>query len=482
MLQACEVCVLAIALYFSAVADAQCGQSNSTGARIVGGRNATPGEFPWQVSIQMKRGNFHFCGGSIIEPDIIVTAAHCMERPNPSDIRIQAGFIDLKNPGPSVQQRDVAQIKVHEDYDPVVNDIALIRLTEPFDFAAADGLIGPVCLPSKGYNIQGNMVATGWGTTLPGGRSSSVLLAVSVPVRQDTTCSMGTFWSYEKDSMVCAGEFTKDSCQGDSGGPAVQTQNGQTVLTGIVSYGVSCGVFPGVYTRVPSYVDWISSNIASLRRDPSMFKVIAGTLRKKPPLDETAQTRQAVASVVHEDYVGRGRLSNDIAILKVDPPFDFEGSNGYIGPVCLPPDDLCIEKLTVISGYGSVRAGGPTPDELLTASVPVISDEECEKIYKEAFNNVGQPNAFDDETMYCAAERGAKDSCQGDSGGPAVQRLNGAAILTGVVSWGIGCAHEKYPGVYTEVPLYVDWIREHANVTNPSTTTTTEPASSSDSN
>ncbi|XP_064469832.1 trypsin-1-like [Ornithodoros turicata] len=226
----------------------KCGQTTSTGARIVGGRNASPGEFPWQVSIQMKNDGFHFCGGSIIAPDVVVTAAHCMQR--------QAVSFHYFN---------VAQVKVHESYEPVANDIALIKLTEPFDLAASNGFIGSVCLPTKNYEIRGNVDVTGWGSIYPEGDASPVLLDVTVPVLPDLMCSMGTFGSYEKESMICAGVPTRDSCQGDSGGPAVQRQNGSFVLAGIVSYGYSCGIFPGVYTRVASYVDWINRNVALLK-------------------------------------------------------------------------------------------------------------------------------------------------------------------------------------------------------------------------
>ncbi|KAH7946047.1 hypothetical protein HPB49_019673 [Dermacentor silvarum] len=170
--------------------------------------------------------------------------------------------------------------------------------------------------------------------------------------------------------------------------------------------------------------------------------------------------------IVHEGYKGNDKLSNDIAVLKLNDSFDFEGSGGFVGPVCLPQEHFRSEALLTVSGYGTLFAGGPQAGNLRAVAVPIVSDSKCGHIYKEAFDSFHEANPFDADAMFCAMEEGGgKDSCQGDSGGPAVQRRGGIAELVGVVSWGVGCGHSRYPGVYTEVSRYVPWIEKHTSAT-----------------
>ncbi|XP_077564663.1 trypsin-1-like [Haemaphysalis longicornis] len=192
--------------------------------------------------------------------------------------------------------------------------------------------------------------------------------------------------------------------------------------------------------------------------------VIAGTLKRAEPLDHTAQQRTVKEVIVHEGYGGNGKMSHDIAVLKLSEPFDFEGSDGFVGPVCLPQEHYRAGALLTVSGYGTLYAGGPVPRELRAVIVPVVTDEKCGRTYKDAFSSFGEESPFDADAMLCAMEEGGgKDSCQGDSGGPAVQQSGGRARLVGVVSWGVGCGHSRYPGVYTEVSRYVPWLLENTS-------------------
>ncbi|XP_029829668.3 trypsin-1-like [Ixodes scapularis] len=245
----------------------RCGASLVKGGGIVGGRNATEGEFPWQVSLQRKNSRKHFCGGSIIKPDIIVTAAHCLRRKHPRHIVVQAGLLDLDNPPSYSQLRDVRKFAIHNSYHFPANDIALLKLAAPFDFKKSKGHIGTVCLPKKDRPCKGSVEVTGWGYKSTGGPSSPHLLGVSVPVISHKICNLTTLRRYNSKIMFCAGDPRMDSCQEDSGGPAVQKESGSSILVGVVSYGKGCAVAPvyGVFTRVPAYTDWISATIAKLQ-------------------------------------------------------------------------------------------------------------------------------------------------------------------------------------------------------------------------
>ncbi|CAN7938211.1 unnamed protein product, partial [Ixodes hexagonus] len=255
--------------YVSAFA---CGESKHLNARIVGGRNALPAEFPWQVSLQ--RNGYHFCGGSIISPSIILTAAHCVRR-KWNGLSAVAGIINLGKRTPYYQRRNVTIVRSHKDFgrNGLMNDIALLKLAEPFNFNKSEGYVGPICLPGPDDVLEGSIVTSGWGRTRER-KISQELMAVQVPLGNDWFCTyqysrLITLSSvYNRNSMFCAGALLggRGSCKGDSGGPAIQTSKDTSVVVGIVSFGRGCARIAnaGVYTRVSHYTDWIQENSEEL--------------------------------------------------------------------------------------------------------------------------------------------------------------------------------------------------------------------------
>uniref|UniRef100_A0A8C1WEW5 Transmembrane protease serine 4-like n=1 Tax=Cyprinus carpio TaxID=7962 RepID=A0A8C1WEW5_CYPCA len=150
--------------------------------------------------------------------------------------------------------------------------------------------------------------------------------------------------------------------------------------------------------------------------------------------------------VVHNNY---SHLSNDfdIAMLKLTWPVTVGDS---ILPVCLPPHQLSVKEMLVVTGWGLLKEKGELPSVLQKASVPLINRSECSKpsIYGSAIT----------PRMLCAGFlKGNIDACQGDSGGPLVY-LSSRWQLMGIVSWGVGCAREGKPGVYTDVSQLLNWI------------------------
>jgi len=144
------------------------------------------------------------------------------------------------------------------------NDIALLKLSSPVE-VSSDVL--PVCLPPSKPTYAGKTaIATGWGTTSSGGSQPNTLREVNVPVLSDAQCKATGYGTSDiLPGMLCAGTNGKDSCQGDSGGPLIfQDGGGNYDQIGVVSWGYGCGAdnYPGVYARVNSYLDWITTNTA----------------------------------------------------------------------------------------------------------------------------------------------------------------------------------------------------------------------------
>jgi len=230
-------------------------------AKIVGGEPAEPGEFPWQVSLQLRGDNFHYCGGSVISPDFIVTAGHCVEGFTADEVDVVAGLDRLSNDR-NAQRIPAAELVQHErfSYLTLRNDVAVIRLSSPLTLDQAS--VNAICLPSADLAAEGTAVVTGWGTTEEGGDVSDVLMKVSVPIVPDDQCDE-LYGGGVYQSMICAGDVENggiDSCQGDSGGPfIVPGENNTWQLAGIVSWGNGCAEpgYPGVYTEVSYFVDWI---------------------------------------------------------------------------------------------------------------------------------------------------------------------------------------------------------------------------------
>ena len=233
--------------------------------RIVGGQDAPADLFPHQVSLQTRSG-FHYCGGSVIDDDWILTAAHCVDGSWPGDIRVESGITELSDFG---EKRRVDEIVVHPDYDSWSqdNDIALLRLKRGISAP-------PVALldaSAEASLASAGTLATvsGWGTLSSGGTSPDALQYVDVPVVSEAECEAAYGAGDITDGMICAGDTVNggiDSCQGDSGGPLVVSDGTQWVQAGVVSWGYGCADadYPGVYARVSHRPSRSQARIAAI--------------------------------------------------------------------------------------------------------------------------------------------------------------------------------------------------------------------------
>uniref|UniRef100_A0A7N6AYB0 Peptidase S1 domain-containing protein n=1 Tax=Anabas testudineus TaxID=64144 RepID=A0A7N6AYB0_ANATE len=233
--------------------------------KIVGGQVASAGSWPWQVSLQISRR--HFCGGSLINDQWVLTAAHCTTWTSASSVTVYLGLQSREGYNPNQQFRRVSLIINHPRYISItqVNDIALLKLSSPVTFT---NFVLPVCLAASDSTFYSGTDSwvTGWGATASGASTiSQNLREVEVPVVGNRQCNCDYGVGTITNNMMCAGLSSggKDSCQGDSGGPMVSKQGTRWIQSGIVSFGEGCALpnFPGVYTRVSQYQSWINSQI-----------------------------------------------------------------------------------------------------------------------------------------------------------------------------------------------------------------------------
>ncbi|XP_058519821.1 transmembrane protease serine 4 isoform X1 [Ochotona princeps] len=234
-----------------------CGQSSKS-PRVVGGEEASMYSWPWQVSIQYQKQ--HVCGGSILDPHWILTAAHCFRKHLDVDNwKVSAGSEKVDHL-PSLPVAKIFVTEYNTTY-PKDNDIALVKLQHPLTFSDT---VRPICLPFFDEELPSatRLWVVGWGFTEEGGgKMSDTLLQASVQVINHTRCNAEDAYQGEvTDTMLCAGipGGGVDTCQGDSGGPLMY-HSSQWQVVGIVSWGHGCGSpsTPGVYTKVAAYLDWI---------------------------------------------------------------------------------------------------------------------------------------------------------------------------------------------------------------------------------
>jgi hypothetical protein len=261
-------------------AAAQAAGSGAPEPRIVNGDGVSIDDHPWQVFLDIFRGQDEFaCGGSIRDATHVVTAAHCVVNPDgdypeisaPGDLQVGYGSANIG----TLTYDDVAAVTVDPRYQRVLGsnayDDAVLTLAAPIPFG--EGGAAPQAIPfatekelDDAFDSGG--FVTGWGTTEEGGEipADENLRGAALPLQNDSACDFEYGDGYFAALMICAGGSGTDTCQGDSGGPlTIDTDPGSGVLrklVGITSGGHGCGR-PGV----PGYYTWVQS--------PEILQVIA---------------------------------------------------------------------------------------------------------------------------------------------------------------------------------------------------------------
>jgi secreted trypsin-like serine protease len=253
-------------------------KEGTIGPQVVGGDPVPNGKYPFMTSIQADTSDRppykeHFCGGTLIDEDSVMTAAHCVvfigRKTNDStlgyrDVRLDVGVTVLNSDQGKRRRIDrLSHIRIHPDYNGERNnkfDVAVIELARPVNS------IDPIALaePSSGDDLEdppGTATVTGWGSTIaqlpfgsgPRPQYPKRMREGEPPLVSDTQCKTSYRRSFFPALMVCAGEGAIDTCQGDSGGPMFVDDSAPVRRQiGITSFGRGCGApgYPGVYTEV----------------------------------------------------------------------------------------------------------------------------------------------------------------------------------------------------------------------------------------
>ncbi len=241
---------------------------------IVGGEDIAIEEVPWQVSLQSSFGGSHFCGGSILSENWVITAAHCVDSGDSvSTTQVAAGITDQSDEG---QVADVAELIIADGYGNinggVENDFAILRLDSPLDLsgsaASAIELVTPEDREAGATEPGTPALVSGWGATSEGGDGAETLQAVEIPIMSEAD-AIDAYGSAVTDDQLAAGleEGGKDACQGDSGGPLVVDVDGTPKLAGVVSWGDGCARegSPGMYARVSAFESLVVETVGRNR-------------------------------------------------------------------------------------------------------------------------------------------------------------------------------------------------------------------------
>lgn len=251
------------------------GSPSSYSTHIVGGKRASSDRYPYFVSVytKLQGGNYHVCGATLIENDVVLCAAHCADHADFVRVGAYLHPDSRNNGGSPYHDSRVASRHIHPGFfsdsrDRLHNDAMLLKLAKPVtdtELLQYRMQLDRVERADKNLDEGDPLTAVGLGRINEEGNVSKFLKEVELKYMSNDQCSL--YFGDLPSTMMCAKETSVDACEGDSGGPLIKKGNGPRgdVQTGIISWGSGCANnFPGVYTRIAEIKDWIDLTICEI--------------------------------------------------------------------------------------------------------------------------------------------------------------------------------------------------------------------------
>lgn len=267
-----------------------CGYQVIFGTRIIGGRQVTTGEVPWTTAVLLQEdGLWKFqCSGSLIHPQVILTAAHCVYKYKAPNFSVRVGEIDNRADEEPLPHQDslVDEVVVHPDFNPdtLKNDIALMFLSEGFRITPN---VQVVCLLSGNVSyLTPNCHSGGYGIQGYGKLFTAKLLhKVEIPLVPKKDCvkklrgtRLGLHFNLHRSFICAGGKKDTNTCRGDGGSALVCPMKNQTdrfVQVGIVSWGIGCGAeIPDVFVNVNMFRKWIDDHMLQRNFDLNVHRYV----------------------------------------------------------------------------------------------------------------------------------------------------------------------------------------------------------------
>lgn len=431
-------------------ANETCGEGGRTRTgRIVGGSDSKLGQWPWMTAMYLnKRSAFSsgagefWCGGALINRRFILTAAHCLSdqrgnRYKNDQVTIKLGGVDLvRHQAPADILRNAELGPPSSSAPPATgsdSSSALLRsASQPQQFFATHLTVPPANAArqnrrstsiggagSSGWRHR-NLASGGGHTSLRSGEDDEEFSWTSFITKALGLVGVGS------GSSTSGGSSTSSSSSSASSGSASSTP-------------ASSSTFSDGSTK-------------SLDSNSKRQQLAAHAKR-------TYFKEYKVANIKQHPKFQRHGFYNDIGLIELKSDVEFDD---LVSPVCLPTEHDLKRDLTgymaTVLGWGTLSYGGQGSKLLQQVSMPVWSNKDCDERYLQHIGN----------TFLCAGFlAGGKDACQGDSGGPLmVSDQTGRWTLHGVVSFGKQCGLPTYPGVFSRVTQYLDWIEENTRGQN----------------
>ncbi|CAK1548120.1 unnamed protein product [Leptosia nina] len=461
--------------------------------RIVGGQTAPEGFAPYQVSLQTKSNgkNFHFCGGSILNEKWILTATHCTEEVEVSNVTAVVGTNSISSGGDRYQLQECFKRKYNATS--VKNDITVCKVMNQITFTDK---IKPVDLakeaPKGGDKSH---------TDRMGIYKFHELQVLYTTVLSREQCNrnysqLSEVYPLDNTQICTLAGKQHGACPGDSGGPLVLGDNstkndGTRTQIGIVSFGVPCGEgdasnevgtriyggqnapegFAPYQVSIQAYnggkvqhicggsiinENWIlTAAHCSIALKSKRTTIVVGTNY----LTSGGEKYNLHYCVDNEHYNSKD-ITNDISVCKTEKRITF---NDKVKMVALAEEDPKPGTKAVLTGWGTTNnKDKKVSDALQVLYTTIESREQCSENYTKVVNSIPI-----DETQICALAGKDQGGCSGDSGGPLVTRndwnednsYDDETRQIGIMSYGVPCGR-GYGDVFTNIAAYVDWINE----------------------